>query len=126
MLKLVELEPVFRQFTNETKIEVSQTAKELIVNLINSVESDPHETWDVDEGRLNEYYSEWKAILPELLHQTARRHRLISRMTVIDVVHWSGYNLIRLGFPVVACPFPSRDELPPTSMMRFPWGSRVP
>jgi hypothetical protein len=125
MLERSVLEPVFKQFTKQTKIAVSNEAKDLIVSLINCVENDPHETWQIQQDRLASYFQLWQKVLPELLQQAAEQHGLSEQLTVIDVIYWTGQNLLRLGFPTALCPFPGPEELPLTPMTRFPWGPRT-
>jgi hypothetical protein len=118
MPELSDITAIFERFTNETGILITEKARMQIVDLINCVELDPHETWRPQQDLLEEYFHQWQTRLPGVLMQIAREHRLVTRMTTIDVVYWTGRHL--RDREVWAC-FPGRGERPNTTMDWFPW-----
>ena len=119
MLELSDIAPIFEQFTTETGIVITEKARVQVVDLINCVQLDPHETWRPQQYLVEEYFQRWQTRLPDVLRQIAREHRLGTRMTTIDVVYWTGRHL--RDREVWAC-FPGGDEIPDTVFLDwFPW-----
>jgi hypothetical protein len=118
MIEISDITPIFEQFTNETRIVITEKARMQIVDLINCVELDPHETWRPQQYLLEEYFQRWQTRLLGVLMQIARDHRLVTHMTTIDVVYWTGHHL--RDREMWAC-FPGGGELPDTTMNWFPW-----
>jgi hypothetical protein len=121
MIKVSDLAPIFRKFTDNTGIVITESAQHPIVELINCVEVDPHETWQPQKNRFKKYYEQCSEILPDILVTIAKEHRLTKRITTIDIFHWTGNNLSNLNFSEVKLCFPNPNEIPPTPMMVFPW-----
>jgi hypothetical protein len=122
MLDISDLNNVCADFTARSNIEVTEPAQRLLLSLINSVESDPHETWAPQEDRLPAYYGQWSTVLPSVLSQIVRDHGLQQRISTIDIAYWTGNNLLKTDFWRRVCPFPKPDETPSPSMGMFPWG----
>ena len=121
MIKVADLDPIFRKFTDSTGIVITESARQTLVELINCPEVDPHETWQPEGSHFKEYYEQCSEILPSILVTIAEEHRLTKRMTTIDIFHWAGNNLSNLNFREFKLCFPRPNEIPPTPMMAFPW-----
>ena len=79
MINRSELASVFAQFSKETHISVTEQAQQLIIELINCVEADSHETWQPQKDRLEPYYHQWRTDLPNTLQRIAKEHGLSKR-----------------------------------------------
>jgi hypothetical protein len=121
-IKISDLAPIFREFTTRTGIFITEPAQQALVELINWVEIDPHETWHPQKERLEEYYDQCRKMLPGILNNIVEANRLKERMTTMDIFYWVGNNLTNLDFKELsALCFPGPGQLPPTPMMAFPW-----
>ena len=49
MLNLDDLSPILEKFNQESDIKITKPAQELLLKLINAVEEDPHETWQINK-----------------------------------------------------------------------------
>jgi hypothetical protein len=121
MLEPIEIARACEEFTRNTNIIITDGAKRQILQLINSVGLDPHETWQPDPPAraLDQYYKRWRGELQDVLEQIATDHRIETRITTIDVAYWTGHNLESIWQRM--CPFPDGPEIPPTVMFVFPW-----
>lgn len=122
MLEVSDLTSIFEEFTDNTGIVITESAQLLIVQLINSVEVDPHETWRIQSDRLEAYERIWPEVLPNILRRIALDHQLARQITSTDIVYWVGNNLQSMDFLLSfrLC-FPGPDELPRGTLMAFPW-----
>lgn len=121
MLEIDEVLPIFKKFMSESGFVITERAQRQILDLINCVELDPHETWDPQAELLDRYFEQWETLLPDLLNRIAHDHKLTEKITLIDVVYWTGRNLETYNFWRDLCPTPRPDEIPRVFMFRFPW-----
>ncbi len=128
MIELNRVSKIFDEFERRSGIRVTETARAQIVALVNAVQLDPHETWDLQPARLDQYYSACEEQLPRMLHEIVESHQIRQKITALDVVYWLGQNLASPTMWVEVCPFPRGKDVEGPLMMRnrFPWNIKPP
>jgi hypothetical protein len=120
-------------FTSEFGVEVTDSARQQIVKLINCILDDPHEEWEkLDGDRIGRHFQFWERYLFCALVEILDQHKLKTRISTMDIVVWIGNN--PPPDPTLACRFPEPAEgsREPESLqserprlLPIPWGGRI-
>lgn len=120
VITLTDIQPIFERFKEETGIVVTNKAQRQIHELINFVQIDRPETWSNAEVS-ERYFEQWETVLPDILAQIVEDHHLETKITTIDVVYWTGRNLMAYERWLKICPLPKPHEVTGPMMWKFPW-----
>jgi len=78
----------YATFTQDTGIEISPGAQELIKLILTSILSDPHPLWDIRPNQRVGVVQHYIAELPTKLAELVEEEQVQEQITSFDVLHW--------------------------------------
>jgi hypothetical protein len=78
------------QFTSETNVRITPTARDLAAEIISAISEDPHPSWRIgDPQQLIGFQQQYLSAAPSFLKRVVEdEHIKTNQITAFDILHW--------------------------------------